>query len=100
VRISSPREFGGSFDTKGAIFNTVPTLLEQMADGHLVHLAVVVDSDSPQDGGGQQATLVPRVADSAVISRRIRDSGRDVWSSLNPAISTTRGTRAICDLGR
>jgi hypothetical protein len=40
-----------------------------------------------------RAILVPRVADSAVISRRVRDSGRDVWSSLNPAISTTRGTR-------
>jgi hypothetical protein len=42
--------------------------------------------------GWLYASLVPRVADSAVISRRVRDSGRDVWSSLNPAISTTRGT--------
>ena len=57
AKVSSPREFGGIYDTKGAIFNTVPTLLEQMADGQLVHLSVVMDSDFPDDGGGQHATL-------------------------------------------
>lgn len=57
VIVSSPRDFGGNYDTKGAIFNTLPTLLDQMADGHLIHLAAIVDSDAPQNGGGQVATL-------------------------------------------
>src|SRR5476651_319217 len=52
-------------------------------------------SDARADAVLLQSILVPRVTDSAVISRRVRESGRDVWSSLNPAISTTRGTRLI-----
>ena len=45
---------GGSHNSKQGVFNYLPTLLNQFADGSLVNLAVVVDADSEPDGGYQR----------------------------------------------
>ncbi len=54
VKVAPPKELGGSYNSKQGVFNYLPTLLNQLADGTLLHLAVIVDADTAPDGGYQR----------------------------------------------
>lgn len=54
VKVAPPKELGGSYNSKQGVFNYLPNLLNQLADGSLIHLAVVVDADTGPDGGYQR----------------------------------------------
>lgn len=52
VKVAPPRELQASaFNTKQGVLNHLPVLLRQLDDGQLRHLGVVIDADSPPDGG-------------------------------------------------
>ncbi|MDZ7857972.1 DUF3226 domain-containing protein [Sphaerotilus sp.] len=52
VKVAPPRTLQPrAYNTKQGVFNYLPTLLKQLDDGSLVRLGVVVDADSPPDGG-------------------------------------------------
>lgn len=57
VKVNVPTDFEGNYNTKGAVLNTVPLLIDQMLDGRVNRLSVVIDADLLQHGGGQLATL-------------------------------------------
>ena len=58
VTVAPPRQVGGCYDTKGGVFNLLPTLLKQMQDGVIKRLAVSVDADHiTAHGMGCQKTL-------------------------------------------
>ncbi|WP_394754593.1 DUF3226 domain-containing protein [Crenothrix sp.] len=59
VKVAPPKVLGGSHNTKEGVFNFLPKLLDQLADGNLVKLAVVVDADSVPNGSYQ--TTLSRV---------------------------------------
>jgi hypothetical protein len=47
----------GSHNSKEGVFNHLPVLLAQLADGQITRLAVVVDADSAANGGGYKLTI-------------------------------------------
>jgi hypothetical protein len=52
VKVAPPRALQpGAYNSKQGIFNYLPTLLKQLDDGGLARLGVVVDADSPPNGG-------------------------------------------------
>ncbi|MEN9485076.1 MAG: hypothetical protein RJB37_2956 [Pseudomonadota bacterium] len=52
VKVAPPRALQpAAYNTKQGVFNYLPTLLKQLNDGGLVRLGVVVDADSPPNGG-------------------------------------------------
>jgi hypothetical protein len=52
IQVAPPKEFNGK-DSKGGIFERLPFLLEQIKDGTLSKLAIVVDADyDKKEGGG------------------------------------------------
>lgn len=60
VKVAPPKGLSGTHNTKEGVFNYLPTLLDQLADGTTTCLAVVVDADSEANGGGY-ALAVSRV---------------------------------------
>ena len=57
VTVAPPRALSGTHNTKEGVFNYLPTLLAQLADGRTTRLAVVVDADSVANGCGYERTL-------------------------------------------
>ena len=57
VKVSPPKDFAGSHNSKEGIFNHLPDLLVQLADGGITRLAVVVDADSAANGGGYERAI-------------------------------------------
>lgn len=57
VEVAPPRRFGARRDSKQAVFNIVPTLLDNLLDREGARLAVVVDADSHEHGGGFERTV-------------------------------------------
>ncbi|WP_374487983.1 DUF3226 domain-containing protein [Zoogloea sp.] len=57
IKIGLAREYGQSKNTKQAVINSLKTLIHQMQDGTLKHLAIVVDADRISDGGGFRKTI-------------------------------------------
>ncbi|MEN2472867.1 DUF3226 domain-containing protein [Burkholderia sp. GS2Y] len=58
VKVAPPKGLGGGFNNKEGVFNFLPTLLDQLADGRVERLAVVVDADYQSEHGlGYQRTL-------------------------------------------
>ena len=57
VTIAPPKELAGSHNTKEGVFNHLPVLLDQLADGQITRLAVIVDADSAENGGGYQRAI-------------------------------------------
>ena len=57
VTVAPPRSLSGTHNTKEGVFNHLPTLLAQLADGRTKRLAVVVDADSVANGSGYSKTL-------------------------------------------
>jgi len=57
VTVAPPKDLAGTHNTKEGVFNYLPTLLGQLADGQISRLAVVVDADSVANGGGYEPTI-------------------------------------------
>jgi hypothetical protein len=57
VKVSPPKGLGGSQNNKEGVFNFLPNMLKQMPDGRIKHLAIVVDADSEEHGGGYNRTV-------------------------------------------
>lgn len=59
VTIAPPKSLAkeGAYNSKEGVFNYLPTLLGQLADGQTSRLAVVVDADSTENGGGYQRAI-------------------------------------------
>jgi hypothetical protein len=62
VTVAPPKDVGGTHNTKEGVFNHLPILLNQLADAQIARLAVIVDADSEDTGGGYQRAIT-RVAD-------------------------------------
>lgn len=61
VTVAPPQKVGGNFNNKEGVFNHLPTMLQQLADGHIENLAVVVDADFDGEGGLGYKRTVERV---------------------------------------
>ncbi len=61
VIVAVPKDVGGSHNTKEGVFNHLPTQLKQLDDASITRLAVVVDADSEDNGGGYKH-VIDRVA--------------------------------------
>jgi hypothetical protein len=57
VTVAPPRALTGTHNTKQGVFNYLPFLMSQLADGRTRRLAVVVDADSVVNGGGFAKTI-------------------------------------------
>lgn len=51
VTVAPPKDLAGTHNTREGVFNHLPLLLQQLNDGAVLRLAVVVDADSPPNGG-------------------------------------------------
>ena len=52
VKISTPRDIGGTFNSKQGAINLLSILLKQLADEQIECLAMIVDADQVANGGG------------------------------------------------
>ncbi len=57
VRVALPRDSGRFHNGKEGVFNLLPDLLNQLGDAQITRLAVVVDADSEDNGGGYQRAI-------------------------------------------
>lgn len=57
VTVAPPKGLAGTHNTKEGVFNHLPVLLAQLADGQITRLAVVVDADSAANGGGYEQAI-------------------------------------------
>lgn len=57
INVASPRKYGASRDTKQAVLNILPMLLDGLIDREDGRLAVIVDADSDKHGGGFSRTV-------------------------------------------
>lgn len=58
VQIAPPKSVGGNANNKEGVFNHIPLLLNQFADGRIERLATVIDADHAVNHGlGYQATV-------------------------------------------
>ena len=57
IRVAPPKDLAGSHNTKEGVFNHLPVLLAQLADGQITRLAVVVDADNTINGGGYSSAI-------------------------------------------
>lgn len=58
IQVAPPSDLGGARNSKQGIFNHLSTLLNQLADGSLTQLAVIMDADYKVTHGlGYQGTL-------------------------------------------
>ena len=57
VTVAPPKDIGGSHNSKEGVFNLLPNLLNQLGDAQITRLAVVVDADSEDNGGGYQRAI-------------------------------------------
>lgn len=51
VKVCTPRDAGHAKNSKQAVWAVLPIYLAQLADGQIEKLALVVDADSPPNGG-------------------------------------------------
>jgi hypothetical protein len=50
VKVAPPKLLNGLFNSKQGVFNHLPVLLDQLGDGRIDHLALVLDADTPPNG--------------------------------------------------
>lgn len=70
IRVAPPVEMGGKKNSKQGVFNFLAQSIEQLNDGKLHALAIVVDADRCSDGGGFKNTV-------RQIQEKIRTQGYD-----------------------
>jgi hypothetical protein len=51
VTVAPPKDLAGAHNSREGVFNHLPLLLKQLNDGTVKRLAVVLDADSPPNGG-------------------------------------------------
>lgn len=85
VEVAPPRKFGARRDTKQAVLNVLPTLLENLVDREDGRLAVVVDADTDEHGGGFSRTV-----------RQFKEKVAD-YGYLCPAINNTSSGGLLFD---
>lgn len=64
ITTSPARELGG-FNTKQGAINLLPSLAQNLIDGHTERLGLILDSDTVKNGGGLDLTLT-QIADKIV----------------------------------
>jgi hypothetical protein len=57
VKVALPRDSGRFHNGKEGVFNILPIWLNQLDDGQITRLAVVVDADSEDNDGGYQRVI-------------------------------------------
>ena len=57
VTVAPPKDVGGSHNTKEGVLNHFPILLNQLGDAQITRLAIIVDADSEDNGGGYQRAI-------------------------------------------
>jgi hypothetical protein len=58
VRVATPKDTGGDYNTKQGVLNHLTlVLLQQLEDGQLERVGVVVDADRQEHGTGYEKTL-------------------------------------------
>lgn len=57
VTVAPPKGLAGTHNTKEGVFNYLPILLGQLADGQITRLAVVIDADNAANGGGYKLAI-------------------------------------------
>ena len=58
IKVAVPREIGKTSNSKGGVFTVLPALLNQLPDGEVQRLAIIVDADHPENHGmGYRRTL-------------------------------------------
>jgi hypothetical protein len=61
ITVAPPQKIGGNFNNKEGVFNHLPMMLQQLADGRIEQLALVVDADYDGEGGLGYKRTVQRV---------------------------------------
>lgn len=78
VNVCTPRDAGHTLDTKQGVFSVLnTTYLNQLADGQIERLAMVIDADRTADGGGFESTL-------AQLSQRLNPAGYALRANAGP----------------
>jgi hypothetical protein len=57
VEVALPKDSGGFHNGKEGVFNILPIWLNQLGDATVTRLAVIVDADSEDDGGGYNRAI-------------------------------------------
>jgi len=57
VSVSPPRDVGGLHNSKQGVIKHLPVLLNQLADGQIERLALIVDADRVEHGSGAEKTI-------------------------------------------
>lgn len=58
IHIAPPKDIGGQRNSKQGVLKHLPVLVQQLSDGQLTHLAVIVDADYKSEHGlGCQVTV-------------------------------------------
>jgi len=77
VTVAPPKDIGGTHNSKEGVFNLLPNLLNQLGDAQITRLAVVVDADSEDNGGGYQRAIdrVTKIVESYGFTLRTNPDG-------------------------
>ena len=62
VKVAPPRELGGAFNSKGGVLDLLPALLNQLPDGRVERLGVIVDADYKSSNGLGYEETFARIA--------------------------------------
>lgn len=94
VEVAPPRRFGARHDTKQAVLNTLPLLLENLVDKEDGRLAVVVDADNVEHGSGFTRTVEQ-------FANKVADYGYQCATNvdLQPCGVFFTHDDGLCDLG-
>lgn len=57
VKVATPRDAGHNKNTKQGIFIVLPIYIDQLADGQIERLALMIDADSKVHGGGYDQAI-------------------------------------------
>ncbi|MCK5720641.1 MAG: hypothetical protein KAH84_11950 [Thiomargarita sp.] len=57
VKVTPPKDIGGTHNSKGGVLNQIPILLPQLNDGQKTNIAAIVDADYIRHGSGYQKTI-------------------------------------------
>ncbi len=57
VKVAQPKHIEGFHNGKEGVFNVLPIWLNQLSDATVTRLAVIVDADSEEDGGGYNRAI-------------------------------------------
>jgi hypothetical protein len=57
VTVAPPKDLSGSHNTKEGVFNYLPILLDQLPDAGISKLAVIIDADHNENGGGYERAI-------------------------------------------